>query len=196
MNYIDLDEETSTKYSSLDPKSSSSTFSVKNNQYVVTDGTTFSYYLMKVEDEETTSPIFRFNKTPPVLLEGIAIIRRKLYAVTIDDLMRGVIRKSREIKLEGKENARTSTDAENLSGSSTELHHAVQPRTVNIETSDVKSGGETVQLTDESGIMPFDTLEITEASNSFEPEQIGALLDLVFKEEGKSWDDEWEIAEV
>jgi hypothetical protein len=76
------------------PKLTMNDFKLKNNYYVVTNGEVFNYYPIKVE-KETDAPFIKFEKSPPVILEGLAVVNKQVYRVPLADLLRGIIRKSR-----------------------------------------------------------------------------------------------------
>jgi len=168
----------------IEPKFSSPTFRLKPSTYVVTNGQIFSYYAIKIEDETTEAPIFRFKQSPPVIRDGVVAIKKKLYFVTTKDLVRGIVRKSREIGLE------------ELTGNDRTAITEQSNRVSSSENGD--SSGTALPSEDQSGASEFATLEINEANDSLEPEQVRALHDLVLKEEGKAWGEwaeEWEISD-
>lgn len=90
------------------PKAFSSTLDPKNNKYVVKTGLIYNYFDIKVAPAAETDGIIRFEKTPPVLVEGIAVVGKKFYKVTPQDLLRGVIRKSRELVIPKREKVNES----------------------------------------------------------------------------------------
>jgi nitrogenase subunit NifH len=148
------------------PKMSSPTLEIKNNYYVVKTGLLYNYYPIKVKAGQPEDGIIRFEKTPPVLMEGIAIVNKKAYHVTTGDLMRLVIRKSREVvvavakreKINGKAETSTSTVSE------------------------------TLQHSDEHRASRKTEMEISEAADNAWSEQIGALLDSFVAKEGEEWE--------
>ena len=57
----------------------------------------FYYYPMKLLDPPEGSSIFRIQKLPATVFEGFVIYSREIFYVTYDDLMRGVVRRSRKV---------------------------------------------------------------------------------------------------
>lgn len=151
------------------PKMSSPTLDIKNNYYLVKTGLLYNYYPIKVKPFTEDDNIIWFEKTPPVLMEGIVIVGKKPYHVTTQDLMRGVIRKSRAVavakreKVDGKSESVTS----------------------------IKSLRQTLQHPDEQRVSREASVEILEDANAAWEEQIGALLDSFAAKEG----DEYEISD-
>jgi hypothetical protein len=90
------------------PKAFSSTLDMKNNKYVIKTGLIYNYFDIKVAPAAETDGVIRFEKTPPVLIEGIAVVGKKFYKVTPQDLLRGVIRKSRELVVPKREKVNES----------------------------------------------------------------------------------------
>lgn len=79
------------------PKMSRDTLEVRKNYYVLEEDGKYHYFPIKIADIETERPIFRITKFPPVLVDGVVFIKRSAYKVTKDDILRGVVRKSRVI---------------------------------------------------------------------------------------------------
>ena len=156
------------------PKLTTEALELKNNYYVVTNGEIFNYYPITVEETlDSPTPIIRFLKSPPVLLEGIAILKKRIFSVTIEDLSRKVIRKSREIIREST-HARTITTAAELSANSVSTPLSTE-----------------VQLINEPGPSAEAQLEVNQAANATWDEQIGALLHHLSEKEGGGL--EWEV---
>jgi len=82
---------------------------IRGDTFVVQVGLLYNHYTIRPDDRYTNKPIFTLKKRPPVLREGIAIINRKFYHVPLQDILRGVVRKSREIKQVANEQSITST---------------------------------------------------------------------------------------
>lgn len=83
------------------PSLSRSTFEMRRGYYIVFDGEMYHYYQIKVSKNRNAS-LYWFSKAPPLVRDGFATIPdennvTRMYAVTTDDLLRGVIRTSREI---------------------------------------------------------------------------------------------------
>lgn len=151
------------------PKLITAELAVKDNYYVVKTGSLYNYYPIKVKAFTETDNIIRFEKSPPVLMEGIAIVGKKPYRVTPQDLMRQVIRKSREVavpkrdKVNGKSGKAGSEDI---------------------------VVAETIQHSDQSAVSAEVEMEECQAADVAWEEQIGALFDLISSKEG-----EFEISE-
>lgn len=146
-------------------------FSPKNNYYAVTDGEKYSYHIIKIEDEDTTKQFFRLKKNPPFIQEGFACIGGRIYYVPIADLLRRVIRKSREIKLE------------DINGNLTSNSNAV-----------TKTSSTTIQDSNESRAVILTELEINKAANVAWVNEIDALLSASDTETEEGWFNEWEIS--
>lgn len=166
---------------------SSSTLEIKNNFYVVKSGLLFNYFPIKIVDTEADAPLFRFEKTPPVIMEGVAIIGKKLYHATPADLLRGVIRKSREIAIAKREGINGKSESKSVgstgSGGSSEGISGNIVGDVDVR--------EAIQHPDEQRAGAKTELEIGKAADAAWQEQIGTLLDYLSEEEGI----EWEVAD-
>lgn len=147
------------------PKMSSPKLEIKNNHYVVKVGLLYNYYPIKVSYRED-SPIMHFEKTPPVLMEGVAVVNKKAYHVTTKDLQRLIVRKSREVVAEAKR--------EKVNGN-------------NAETGSTGSVHETVQYSNKPGVSGEASMEILETADNAWQEQIGTLLNLISSKEGEEW---------
>lgn len=151
------------------PKFTETTFILRNNFYVVTDGVIFNYYPIKVFPSEDASPLIRLERNPPVLLEGFALIGKKIYLVPLKDLQRKIIRKSREIKRKTS-NATGITESKSLS------------------TLIADNEFTSISIIDESGTVDASELEIFKIADATWKDQIGALYCDPDEEE-----DDWEI---
>jgi hypothetical protein len=167
------------------PKMSYTTLEIKKNYYVIPDGEKFHYFPIKIKDEKTTRPIFRFEKSPPVIMEGIAIIDSKLYHVPVQDLLRGIIRKSKEIQPANRV-------SENGSSNTTIISHSGTTSPTAKSTFGVVGdlNGANLQYSNESATVDPTTLEINSAANLAWTDQIDSLLSFISEKEGC----EWEIA--
>lgn len=158
-----------------EPNLIAETLSLKNNFYVVKDGENYNYHKISIKDVDTERPIFRFDKHPPVVQDGIVIIKKKLYRVTMEDILHGVVRKSRELKVEvikngiAKQRASIEKSIDTNDGVST-------------------SSGKAVQHSDEFGLSEDDEVEISKQANLYWEEQVGTLLGTLHKEEGGTWE--------
>lgn len=154
------------------PKFTETTFILRNNYYVVFNGEVYNYYPIKVKSEDESKPIIRLERSPPVILEGYALVSRKIYLVTVNDLQRKVIRKSREIQRE-VQNATDSNNTANNQSVSTLLD----------------AGTATAVLTeDERRLIDATEVEVRKAADAAWEDQVRALLHDPDEEEG-----EWEI---
>lgn len=151
------------------PKYTEDTLVIRNNYFVVTNGVVFNSYPIKVFPSEESSPLIRLDKNPPVLLEGYAIIGRKLYLVPMQDLLRKVIRKSREIKKETT-NEPGNTEPKSLSTIARAFKSSIVPSDDEQRTNDAAD------------------LEISKAADATWEDQIGTLHDNPFEEE-----EDWEV---
>lgn len=157
---------------------SKTTLEIRKNYYVVPDGDLFHYFPLKVVDENTERPIFRIEKSPSVLMEGIAILGKRLYRVPVQDLMRGVIRKSREIQPANRVNSNGST------GNTT--NPATLPGTSNGAVS-APTGSAVSADNNQHGTSSDVDLEVCEAADLAWEEQIQSLLSFISEKEGGEW---------
>ena len=146
------------------PKLALSELTVKDNYYVVKKGDVYNYFPIKVKPFTEEDNIIRFEKSPPVLMEGIAIVGKKPYKVTPQDLMRQIIRKSREVAVPKRDKVNGK------SGSTRNATPAVS---------------ETVQHSNESGTVGKTEVEESQAADNAWEDQIGALFDLISAKEGE-----------
>ncbi len=127
--------------------------------------------------------ILRFEKSPPVILEGVAVIDKRAFRVTVQDLLRRVVRKSREIDLgtllDGNSSRRIITETTN---DSTDPIIGI-------------SATNTVRHTDQLSTSTEDPLAFSEAADAAWSEQIGALFRSISQEEGFEGQD-WETSEA
>lgn len=151
------------------PKYTETTFILRNNYYVVFNGEVYNYYPIKVKAWGDDDPFIRLEKSPPVILEGYAMVGRKIFLVTVKDLQRKVIRKSREIQRE----VQNATESANNQSVSTILD----------------SGTATAVLTeDERRLIDATEMEVRKAADAAWEDQVRALLNDPDEEEG-----EWEV---
>lgn len=147
------------------PKMSSPTLDIKDNYYLVKTGFLYNYYPIKVKPYTEGDNIIRFEKSPPVLMEGIAIVGKKPYHVTPEDLMRQIIRKSREVAVPKRDK--------------------VNGKSGSASTSTVR---ETVQHPDKQSASGKAEMEILQNANAAWAEQIGALFDIISEKEGVEYE--------
>lgn len=163
------------------PKLTTEDFKIKNNYYVVTDGNVFNYYPIKVEPDNG-KPFLRFEKAPPVILEGLAIINKLIYRVPVQDLTRRIIRKSREVNLEVLNGINTRNSITDTDKST----NAVESLTITSGKSD------TIQYKDERGASREIEVEISQAADIAWSNQIRTLLNTISEKEGFEGET-WEI---
>jgi hypothetical protein len=161
---------------SIIPKLTIDDFKIKNNYYVVTDGKVFNYYSIKVEPASESALFFRFEKAPPVILEGIAIINKKVYKVPLQDLLRRIVRKSREVDLRKEDGKQETSIGTSDSISADEV----------IDTP--VAGAKTVQRKNERGADREAEVEVGKAADSAWKDQVRALLVTLSEEEGEDWE--------
>jgi hypothetical protein len=136
------------------PKYVDEEFTPRNNYYVVTDGRRFYSYSIKAGEMNPDAPIIRLERNPPILMEGFAIIGRRVYLVSRQDLLRKVVRKSKEIVKES-----TTNDATNINST-------VAAAIASAAVSD----------SDEPGLSEAAQLEIAKNADAAWKEQVGTLL--------------------
>jgi hypothetical protein len=92
------------------PKLSSDTFEPMGNYFIVRQNRRYHYFPVKVEKHppNAPTPILRFEKAPPVLMEGWVVTQRRVYLVTVQDLLRGIIRTSNEYRFEKEKSSDTA----------------------------------------------------------------------------------------
>jgi len=161
------------------PKHSLDTFEIKNSYYIVEDEAThrYHYFPIRVDSQSENEHIIRFSRTPPVLMEGLAIIDKKIYHVPLSDLKRLIIRKSRLIgeKVENGSNSSTIDISSGTISLSSGDGTATRPR-------------KTVSSLDESGSGTEAGLEESRAPDDAFEEQIQALLHSISEKEGGQWE--------
>lgn len=165
------------------PKLSKPTLEIKNNYFIVHDKGLFNYFAIKIDPDTLDLNVMRFEKAPPVLVDGVLILNRKLYEVPAQDLVRGIVRKSREIKVErdnhGSATPNSVEPVINTSGSETQA-------VVEKESSSDRSSA--VRYNIEQGVIDPAELEIAKAADAAWEDQIHSLLDLVSSQEGGEWE--------
>lgn len=167
---------------------STTTLELKKNYYVVHDGSQFHYFPIKVK-ESGDAPIIRFEKSPPVLMEGVVIIERgtgrdrnvKVYKVPVNDLLRGVIRKSREIKPTNRVNANGS-EGNSGSAAGSKSDSGTEEGTASGEIQ------RAVQSANQSGALEAAEMEISKAADIAWEDQIDTLLHHLSSKEGAQWE--------
>jgi hypothetical protein len=167
------------------PRMSTPTLELRNRYFAVTDGNVFSYYPI-TWDLDDDRPILRFTKTPPVLLEGYAIVNKKIYLVSSDDILRRVIRKSKEVTLESINGTATEPSTE-PNFDSIESRLFTDPTTATLVNAVIQSGD-----IERTVIGPV-KVEVGTAADLAWSEQVRALLHTSVEEEEFELGETWEI---
>lgn len=96
------------------PKISTDNFEPMGNYFIVRQNRRYHYFPVKVEKHppNAPTPILRFEKAPPVLMEGWVVTQKRVYLVTVQDLLRGIIRTANEYRFE-KEKSSDTTETTN-----------------------------------------------------------------------------------
>lgn len=179
-----------TTTSKIRPKLSLPDLELKNNHYVIPSGGLFNYFVIKVDESTQDLPIMKFERCPPLVIDGVVIFRRKMYEVTVGDLLRGIIRKSREIKIEDDTDG-SATTSSNPNPDSKPVD-AGDSGTPSAETIPAFIGKATLPGEYKSGVVLPLEVEIAEALDAAWENQVDTLLDFVSSKEGG----EWEITSV
>jgi hypothetical protein len=148
--------------------------SIKNNYFIVKEGEKYHYHKITVVDIDTPAAFFRLEKHPPVFCDGIVVIKKKLYRLPMADILRGVVRKSREITLKV------------TSDESKSRRSAGKP----IGTNDivVLTGNEAFQHPNESAVSDDFEDEVSQQADVYWEEQVDSLLHSIYTEEGGEWE--------
>ncbi len=159
------------------PKYTTNSLVIRTNYYVVERDGGYHYFPIKADATTLDSPVMRLTKRPPVLLEGVAILGRSVYEVTVGDIMRGIVRKSSLVS--GRVNA--SRRASSTVGNSTPG---------SLSTPELGGSTNAAASINESGAELDAGLEIRQAADLAWQEQALSLLEALHQKEGG----EWEIA--
>jgi hypothetical protein len=153
---------------------------VRDQRYLIKDGDEYYIFPIQVVGNED-APLLRFEVFPPLLREGFVVYKRNLYRVTLEDLQRGVVRKSRIIDL----SKRASNVATGNAGST---------ESTNVSTDSVPElyGSNLRECSDQQGSSQDTALEIAQAIDDAWDDQVGALLSYLSEKEGE----ELEVSET
>lgn len=212
--------ETDNILSLQEKHSSTNTLSRKSGYYIVPYSGKFFYLKLEVPESENDY-LFRMKNTrPSVFLEGLVVIDGEVYYVTHQDLSRGVVRKSRKLKLKRG----TITYEDFITGNiypidrkRTKADPSTSTSSENIPVEESESGAK--DLGGGGDKVPTETVSDFDISNYFKTKdrnpgatgkntvldeseaidlafknQVGTLLDHAFEKEGAGWE-EWEIEE-
>jgi hypothetical protein len=160
------------------PKMSLPSLEPKTNVYVVPEGGLYHYYSIRIKEDTIGKPIMRFEKAPPILMDGIVILNRtSMYQVSHEDILRGIVRASNKIIIERDSNGSATSESnpcETDATSSSNVPHAP------------------VQYQVERGTVGASDVEIDQAADDAWEEQVESLLCHVSAKEGG----EWEVSDV
>ena len=152
---------------------------IRSNTYVIFREGWYHTFPIKVDPARETKHLIFFEKTPPVLLEGLAIVNRRVYEVTIDDLFRSIIRKSRLVNLK-KQDHDNSADTDNAS--TIRYSDVIEDDPSGTGSSPVSNAGGHGLSCDEPG------LEVIKNANDAWQDQVSTLLHTLNTEEGGEWE--------
>jgi hypothetical protein len=100
------------------PKISLDAFDPMGNYFIVRQNRRYHYFPVKVEKHPPNAPmpILKFEKAPPVLMEGWVVTQKRVYLVTVEDLLRGIVRTSNEYRFD-KEKSSAVAESNTTTGS-------------------------------------------------------------------------------
>jgi len=183
-------------------------FALRDASFVVPLHGEFHYFTCEV-GPDTGRPILWMKKTPPLLREGYVIAENNVYLVTVDDIRRRVVRKSRLINIAEEKNSdgtpRFPTAAQ-LANQRRRLKREQERRErlamlASRATEIQRETGEAGQRStfrdlqtrsDECGLGTDPEMEFSEGNDSAFDGQVEALRYLAAQEAG-DFDDEWEV---
>ena len=159
---------------STPPKMALDEFEYLANMFVVPLNGKFFYYPIKVTKPESPSqPIFHFEKSPPVIVDGFVTFQRSVYEVPTQDLLRGIIRAFRKVKPKeyplgtGQQRNESTRSGDEKTAKSTKLK---------------------VERTQHGSPFGPSELEIDQGINNAWEEEIGTLLHFYGAKEGGEWE--------
>jgi hypothetical protein len=170
------------------PVGSSDVLSKKKGYYIVPWAGEFHYH--KVADlKERSEHIWEFTKKPLTKKEGLMVINKEIYHITVDDLKRGIVRKSRKVTI------KTGSTYDDL------LNPAPTTAAKRIRSSGSGSGNsnksaDQIKQVDDiiSAAIRFDTglssdfgVELNKEIDLAIEEQERSLYDLISEEAGEDW---------
>jgi hypothetical protein len=173
---------------------SSKLLSLKNSTFVVPLMGWHHYYNVEIDVERSSEHLLRFSKRPPVLVDGYVIFDKHVYQVSVQDIHRGVIRKSKQVTL------RRTRDANGIP-----YTHLVNrndpsrtnPISGNADGRDAAEGSKGSRGSASSGVrqdsdqrrLSHDPgLEDDAVIDATWQEQVGSLLHSLSEEEGGEWE--------
>lgn len=154
-----------------EPKLSLPNLEYRNNYYVVPSGGRFHYFPVKAVVGTEDLPVIRLEKSPPVLIDGIVMFKRKMYSIRARDILRGIVLKSREINVKRDISERTPTIS-----------------TTNTPDTTERVSGKTVYDLGQPATLSDAELEISKAADAAWEDQVESLLGFVSSKEGGEWE--------
>lgn len=119
------------------PKWSRGTLDVINNTFVVRNGLIYEYYPISVRPYKAGSNFIEFETSPGIVSDGIAIVGKKLYKVTVADLFR------RKINV----NKREDTDDRSSTSKSATKAKSAKSKTISNKQGSIEAFGSDVSKT-------------------------------------------------
>lgn len=158
------------------PKYTRSTFELKANYFVVEQGGQYHYFPVKIDPDTAEREVMRMVTRPPLLLQGHVVFNRKVYEISVSDILRGIVRKSSLVH-QGRAHGNTGGDS-------------ATSNTPNPSESELRASPDRSADSDEHRAGSDAGLEVEQAADLAWQEQTRALLETLHQEEGG----EWEIA--
>lgn len=159
---------------------------MKSNYYIVRREGQYHYFPVKVRPDTKNRPIMRFEKGPPLLLDGYVVVDRVLYSLPVRDIQRGQINTLRKIEQtrEKKPSGRTRTTPTPAS-----TGNVITPAASGIPVATVEPPPGN---TGHGSAVNTPLLDVSEAADAAWKRQVESILDAIHSEE----DGEWEIADT
>lgn len=148
-----------------EPKMTRAALDVINNTYVIRNGLLYEYYSISCVPHTDSDKFIRFLISPGVMGPGIAIVNKKLYDVSLDDLFR---RRINVAKQHGR-----AADA-NVS----------KP----IPAKKTENSSESKSDSDQQGVSSLFGSEVDQVANLAWENQVNALLETLSAEEGEEFE--------
>lgn len=147
---------------------------IRSNYFVVPSHGWYHYFPIRVTPQPAgqEKPVFRIEKGPVLIREGYAIIDRKVYAVTPDDVFRGVVRRSRLVKVKRSRNQ-----------DGTFQHHIVTGSAADSSTDAPVSEPDRQPIASDTA-----WLEVIQSADAAWAEQVNTLRDTLSEKEGGEWE--------
>jgi hypothetical protein len=146
-----------------EPKWTRAALDVINNTYVVKKDLLYEYYPIECVPFSEGDKFIKLIKSPVVIAEGIAIVNRQLYAVSVGDLFR------RKINVAKRQS--TSTTDDNVGE--------------RVTTKKSKSSTKPKANSKQPKLSPLFGIEVSEAADLAWDDQVQTLLQTIHTEEGE-----------